>query len=305
MSVDGLGVLLCVIGAFYAFAGHVATRAALTSHFVDRAIAAIAGTKTSSIEAAQSYWLLAAATLVLAGGVALLFLLDIAAWLFVASSAGQALYLFVLAPSCFDRVDPPDPAGRRRSTNAFLVYLLATAIVLWAQSDDRLLHWDEASRPALLLPSAVVAAHVAYVMWTIAGAPAPAPLFATSHPASGMGDTQGADASQSQAIKVMADYYAYPLWAMDDGVYGDFPPERLGLSNELTADLNTWAEAYASSLDLEQPGESLWSEDRHRAHDAEARALALRLARERPDRTIYVMDRLSGDVIEIKPGAES
>ncbi|MGE3227919.1 MAG: hypothetical protein AB7J30_00570 [Hyphomicrobium sp.] len=280
----------------------MATRAALTSHFVDRAIAAIEGKKPSSIETAQSCWLLTAATLVLAGGVALLFLLDVAAWLFVASAVGQALYLFVLAPSYFDRVDPPDPAGRGRSTNAFWVYLLATALVLWAQSGDRLMHWEEASRPALLLPSAVVAAHVAYVVWTIASAPAPAPLFAMSRSVSEVAGAAGADASQSQAIKVMADYYAHPLWAMDDGLYGDFPPERLGVSEELASDLNAWAEAFTFALDPEQPGESRWSEEQLRAHDAEARALALRLARERPDRTIYVMDRASGDPVEIKPG---
>ncbi len=115
MSFDGVKLRLCALGAFYAFAGHVATRAALTSHFVDRAIAAIEGKQVSRVERLQSYWLLSAAALVLASGVTLLFLVDVAAWLFLASAAGQALYLFIsrLAIST-PRIlrMPPAAAGR-------------------------------------------------------------------------------------------------------------------------------------------------------------------------------------------------
>lgn len=300
MGLDGTDVLLWVIGAFYAFAGHVATRAALTSHFVDCAIAAIEGKQPGRIEVAQNYWLLGAAALVLAGGAALLFMLDIAAWLFAASAVGQAIYLFGLAPLYFDRNDPPDPDGRRRSTNAFLIYLLATSLVLWALANDKLTRWDEAGWLPIVIPAAIVAAHVAYVLWTIASAPLSAPVFGRHHADAEMdSDAPAADVSQSTAIKVMADYYAYPLWAADEGLYGDFPPEQLGLSAELTSALNDWAEAFTSSLDPDRPGESRWSGEQHRAHEAEARELAVRLARERPDRRIFIMDRDAGTV-EIK-----
>jgi len=125
---------LIMIGAFYAFAGWVATRAALASLFMDRAIASISGQKPNASEMAQSYWLIAAANLILAGGVALVLRMNVALWLFLASAIGQAFYLYYLAPRIFDREDPPDAVGRAQTRNAFVLYLAATAFVVWAAS---------------------------------------------------------------------------------------------------------------------------------------------------------------------------
>lgn len=303
MLVDGMKVVLCAIGAFYAFAGHVATRAALTSHFVDRAIAAIECKRPSRVETAQSYWLLSAAALVLASGVTLLFLLDIAAWLFLASAIGQALYLFYLAPRIFDVEDPPDASGRRGSINAFVVYGAATALVLWALSAGELESWEDVGWPIAALPVAVIAGHVAYVVWIIARSPSSEPAFSLPQTAWGQeSQPPNGDPAQSTRIKVMADYGAYPLWALDEGLYGDFPPEHLELSSELCRDLNAWAEAYTSSLDPDDPCSSRWSDAEHRAHVATARALAARLAREKPDRRIYIPGVGSQDVVEVKAG---
>lgn len=293
MSVDGMQIALCLIGVFYAFAGYAATRAALMSHFLDRAIAAIGGTRPSRTETAQTYWMLAAAALVFAGGVALLLLIDVAAWLFLASAVGQALYIGYVAPRYFDTEDPPDPSGRRQTINAFVIYLFATALVLWALSAGKLTSWREAGWPLLALFAAAVAAHAGYVVWTLGRSPSRGGSGpAGDWDAADEPDTEERDPSQSTRIKVMTDYYAHPLWGLDD-TYGDFPPESLGLSPELTRDLNAWAEAYTSSLDPDNPGESRWSAEEHRAHEAKARPLAIRLARERPDRVIFVLE---GDV---------
>jgi hypothetical protein len=302
MPVDGIKVALCALGAFYAFAGYVATRAALTSHLVDHAIAAIAAKKPSRIETAQSYWLLAAATIVLAGGVALLFLIDIAAWLFLASSIGQALYLFYLAPRFFDVEDAPDAAGRRGSTNAFIIYLVATALVIWALSAGKLTPWREAGWSWLALCAALVAAHIGYVVWTVVRLPASSRAQSPFAAGEIDSDEPAPDLAQSTRIKVMADYYCHPLWALDDA-YGDFPPEALGLSPELARDLNAWADDFTSSLDPDDPAVSRWSEAERKAHEAKARPLAVRLARERPDRTIFVMDPVVG-VVEVRPDEE-
>lgn len=298
---DGVKIVLCAIGAFYAFAGHVATRAALTSHFVDRAIAAIEGKRPSRVETVQSYWLLSAAALVLASGVALLFLLDVAAWLFLASAMGQALYLFCLAPLLFDVADPPEAGGRRGSVNAFVVYAAATALVVWAVARGELESWQDVAWPWLALPAAVVGAHVGYVVWTIARAPA-APAFALPQGALRLAaEKANGDPSRSTRIKVMADVGTNPLWALDDNLDGDFPPDRLDLSPELTRDLNEWAEAFASAPDPDDPDVSRWSDAQHKAHDARGWALAARLAREKPDRIIYVVDAQSGDLVEVAP----
>lgn len=141
-------IILRLVGAFYAFAGVVAMRAALTSYFMDTAIAAIGGGQADPVERQRSYWLIGAAWLVFAGGAALMAGLDLARWLFVASAAGQAIYIFALAPMYFDKVDPPDPRGRRQTTNAFVVYVAATALVLWAGAVGRLVPVADA-HPAL------------------------------------------------------------------------------------------------------------------------------------------------------------
>lgn len=288
-------ILLCVVGAFYAFAGYVATRAALMSHFMDRAIAAIGATKPSFAETAQTGWLLASATLVLAGGLALAFLLDGAVWLFAASSIGQALYLTVLGPRYFDRVDPPDPRGRRQTTNAFVIYLAATAFVVWAGATGKLfpvsgLGWLAA------VPAAAFVAHVGYVVWTLRQAPAARPLFPGAA-------SSGRDPADSKRIKVMTDYGCHPLWALDEELYGDIAPANFGLSPELARDLDAWAAAYEESLNPDDPAAPLWNEDQFAAHDARALPLARRLLRERPDLMVYVMDREIG-VVEVHPDEE-
>lgn len=298
MAIDGIKIALCTIGAFYAFAGYVATRAALTSHFMDLAIAAIAAKKPSRTETAQSYWLLSAATFVLAGGVALLFLLDVAAWLFVATTLGQAVYLFYLAPRIFDLEDAPDAAGRRSTTNAFVIYLVATAFVVWALSAGKLTRWQDAGWPVLALCATLIAAHLGYVIRTLAGSPA-ANGSIPAFPAAGTTDGPARDPSECTRIKVMADYHCHPLWALDEDLYGDFAPEALDLSSGLTRDLNAWADDFTSSLNPDDPAISLWSDADRKAHEARARHLAVRLARERPDRMIYIMDPVVG-VVEVK-----
>ena len=171
---DPVAVILIAIGAFYVFAGIVATRAALVSLFLDRALTAISGKKPSTRETALSVWLLGSANLVLAGGAALMLRLDFALWLFAAALATQVAYLLVLAPYYFDVEDPPDPQGRRRTINAAVIYAAATAWVAWAAYADNLLNWRDV--PWTLIAAAVTAdaAHLGYTLSKVATPLAPA-----------------------------------------------------------------------------------------------------------------------------------
>lgn len=157
-------IILRLLGAFYAFAGVVAGRAAMTSYFIDTAISAIGGGGTDRVERHRTIWLIAAAWLVFAGGVALAAGLDVARWLFLASAAGQAVYLFGLAPMYFDTIDPPDPRGRRQTTNAFVLYVAATAFVMWAGAAGRLTALADAPAWLLALAAAATAGYAAYVL---------------------------------------------------------------------------------------------------------------------------------------------
>ena len=269
---------------------------------MDHAIASISGQKPKAAEMAQSYWLLAAANLILAGGVALVIRADIAMWLFLLSAIGQAFYLYYLAPRIFDREEPPDATGRAQTRNAFVIYLAATAFVVWAASRDALMSWQDVPGPLLAAAGAAVLAHFGYVLWMVVG-PGSMRASASESPLAWPDDENPPapenDPSHSRAIKVMADYHTYPLGAMDEHLYGDFPPERLGLSPDLSAALNAWAVAFTSSLNSDDPANSLWSDEQHRAHQAEARPLAARIARERPDLKIYVFDG-AGDLVEVE-----
>jgi hypothetical protein len=156
-------ILMRALGAFYVFAGVVGTRAALTSQFIDTVMAALDGGKAPAAERRKSVWLIASTALVFASGVALMAGLDVARWLFLASAAGQALYLYALAPLYFDKVDAPDPGGRRQTTNAFVVYVAATALVWWAWATGRLVAISDAPPWVLALAGAASAAYAAYV----------------------------------------------------------------------------------------------------------------------------------------------
>lgn len=164
---DTADIALRIVGAFYAFAGVVAARASISSHLIDRAIAQIGSKKQPFSETAQAVWLIGASLVVLAGGSALLLKLDVAVWLFLASTILQALYILVVAPRWFDVEDPPDPAGRQRTTNAFVIYLGATAIVVWAYMTGRLLRIDQLPPPAIFGTASALLLYVGHVLWLL------------------------------------------------------------------------------------------------------------------------------------------
>ncbi|WP_145529865.1 hypothetical protein [Yersinia alsatica] len=54
-------------------------------------------------------------------------------------------------------------------------------------------------------------------------------------------------------IKLMADYYSYPLWHSSPGEVGNIDPEDLPISNKLKERLNKWSEKYDSILNDDDP----------------------------------------------------
>ncbi len=164
---DLIDVLLRLLGAFYVFAGYVASRATLTGKIVDHAIAALESTRAPSGQTHRAIWLLAMALLVLAGGVALMLLLKLASWIFLACVLQQAAYFGILAPRYFDPAEAPDAQGRRQSRNAFMIYTLATALVLWAHASGRLYDGADIAAPLLAVAAGAVLAHLGYVAFNL------------------------------------------------------------------------------------------------------------------------------------------
>lgn len=295
-TIEFTDVFLRIIGAFYAFAGFVATRVGAMSYFLDKAIAAISAKKPSRTETAQTVWLLSAAAMVLAGGVLLLAGLQLAVFVFIASSLGQALYIYVLAPRYFDREEPADARGRRQTTNAFVIYLAATAFIAWAAWRGRLTPLGEATIFELATVGAALLLYAGYVLRLVWWMPRQADRPAWS--AISEDDTPARPLHTSQRIKLMADYGCDPIWAMDDDLWGCFPPEDLGVSEELSAAIKEWAQHFEASLNSDDPGTSTWSEADIAAHEAKGRRLVLRLKLERPDLTVLLHTNAVG-VVEV------
>ena len=70
---DFAAAALTVTGAFYAFAGFVATRAGLQARLMDIAISAIDLKKPQRAETARALWMVLSGLVILTDGVALLF----------------------------------------------------------------------------------------------------------------------------------------------------------------------------------------------------------------------------------------
>lgn len=161
---DLTGLALRLVGAFYAFAGVVAMRAGIASRFIDVATAAIGGEAPKPAETGRALWMLVAGIVILAGGVALALRIDLAAILFTVSALAQALYLGVVAPRLLDPSDPPDAMGRQQTINAFVLYLAATAYVLWAFMMGRLDPWGTLPWPILPIAATIVGAYAGYAL---------------------------------------------------------------------------------------------------------------------------------------------
>lgn len=299
---DIADIALRLVGAFYAFAGVVATRAAIMSAFLDLAIAKISLKSTPRREALRTWWLLAAAALIFVGGVALVVQIDVAQWVFVISALGQAAYLAVLAPLYFDADDPPDAGGRQSSINAFVLYLAATAFVLWGAAHGKLKPLADASPAAIAIAAALLTAYVWYLgstAWkTLRPSPEPSGDASEDFNA-GRHQPAPFDASLVEKVKVMADYGCEPLWSLDDN-YWNFSGAELGVSADIARDLAEWADRYGQSLNADDPQNSHWSDAEFRAHAAEGSELAVRLKRERPDLKVYAWVPEAG-AVEVEP----
>lgn len=155
---------LRLIGLFYLFSGIMVVRSLAASSMADATYAAIMGGPPNRAERLREIWLAAGSVLIGAGGLALMLPIDLAAVLFVLGALQQVAYLGFIAPRFLDPEDPPDAAGRARTWNAALVYLVATAVVVAAAWAGLLPSWRDT--PAFLLGLAAGAV-VAGAVWTV------------------------------------------------------------------------------------------------------------------------------------------
>lgn len=162
-----LDILLQVVGAFYMFAGIVLARAVLLDRMLEKARGVVAGSSPPAIARVRTWYCVGLAVLTYLSGLALMSLCDLAIHFFLLTLLLQAAFLFWIAPRFLDTPASAQSKGRAQSTNAFVIFMAATALVAWATSLGRLQAVEEADANSLLMTGGLIAIYLAYVLWLI------------------------------------------------------------------------------------------------------------------------------------------
>lgn len=120
------------LGLFYALSGFLYARSFARDGVLAKALHQL-GEKSTEAERVRSYQLRAMAALTVASGLALLTLSRWAPHLMIANAILQAMWL-VYSRQAFPPRDTDEALGRKRTTNAFVIWLIVTVLtctVLW------------------------------------------------------------------------------------------------------------------------------------------------------------------------------
>ncbi|WP_016760603.1 hypothetical protein [Leptospira weilii] len=82
------------------------------------------------------------------------------------------------------------------------------------------------------------------------------------------------------SIKLMADYYCFPLWLYDSDDVGDIDPETLPISDILKRKLRSWSTCFDQILNLEDPASSNFKSEQDENQFNEEGELLWRLLQE-------------------------
>ncbi|MGQ3354365.1 MAG: hypothetical protein ACT6XY_08305 [Phreatobacter sp.] len=268
---NGAEIALRLVGAFYVLAGLIAARQMVMEAFLDKALAGLTLKPVSRADRLRGRWMLGIAAGVFGGGVLLLALSILALPAFLACAAAQATYLGHAAPRLIDPEDPPDPAGRRRTRNAFLVYLCATGLVAAAAAEGHLRWPSDDPWPAAIAGIALAA----FVAWHVSKASEPL----------GERRTLSTNALEPETPEVLPDKVRlmvrpFVLPFADDAT-GRVVPQSLAVTTfgeALVAEILDWEEAYLATIPPQKRTGGFTDPEAAARHEAEGRALAARMA---------------------------
>ena len=274
------GFLLALVGGFYMFAGFALARHMMLDRMLSRAIEMISLEKQSRVETLQQVWMIVSAILIFAGGAALVLLSMLAVWLFAAALVQQVLYLTWAAPRYFDLEDEPDPAGRRQSTNATILYGAATLAVVAAASSGMLLSVLGEGGASAITAAALTSAFASWMIVRLRMPKQPGGGF--EGVGGGDDEVRPVDFAEVEGLRLAAEWFELPVWVFfTDGEVDSYSPAELGLSDALGRDLNEWQEAFTSAC--ENAGDEMapgWTEAQRQTHFGCAAELAGRLREE-------------------------
>jgi hypothetical protein len=278
----GIEIGIRLVGAFYVMAGIVAARQMVMEAVLDKALAGITLKAIPHADRLRARWMLAIVTAVFAGGALLAVLSILALPAFLVAAALQALYLAVVAPRLIDAQDAPDPAGRRATTNAFLIHLAATTLVAAATLSDRL-RWPEADPWPFLTAGLGILAFSAHLVWRLG-----APLSQARGNFSPGPVTPPSPDDLPERIRLMVRPFVLPF---ADHATGRVVPQDLAIRTfgaGLVDDILVWEEAYLDTIPPRKRMGGFGDPAAAAQHEAEGQALAARMAEViGADRVVY------------------
>lgn len=127
-ALDILGWIARAVGLFYLVGGLFTLRAGRMEAFLDTAIASIEARPADRAERLRGWSMMIIGALTAISGLLLLLLREAALYAFLANAAWQGAYL-LWARQALPPGNPLAADGRRRTTNAFVVWLAMTALV--------------------------------------------------------------------------------------------------------------------------------------------------------------------------------
>ncbi|MBS7790956.1 hypothetical protein KTR66_13175 [Roseococcus sp. SDR] len=170
---DFAGLILRLLGAFYALGAIAGLRRCAMDLLLTRALQALGEPASEETRAEERrVWIqLTLLVLVGLGGIALMALLNLAAVLFLITFGLHALYVFLLAPRLVDPGDPPDAATLTQRGRSLMLYAAVTLLVLAAASAGWLRDARSEPWPVLALAALLALGLVAYAAHLLRGMP--------------------------------------------------------------------------------------------------------------------------------------
>jgi hypothetical protein len=270
------------IGAFYVLAGLVVLRSMMMSQLLDKALAAIT-LKHDRKEEMRTRVLSVGALLTLASGAGLAILSPLALPLFAANAAVQGGYL-VWAERDLKPEDESEARGRKQTKNAYVIYLAATAFVIWCAAQGVLRPWS-AGWQALAIDVVIVAA-VTVGLWAFIHRPrrrAPstydddeAPADDATHDDDPAPPYNPPPFEMPKRLRFAPEWNCHPLWDIDTG--NTVSPWLLPISQDLMARIEEWDDTWQATYVHDDPRESGFKNDAdYQAYLKEGRELAAEL----------------------------
>ncbi|MCA0319124.1 MAG: hypothetical protein LCH88_13755 [Proteobacteria bacterium] len=269
---NGVDIGIRLVGAFYIVAGIVAARQMVLDAFMDKALASITLKPVPRADRLRGRWMLATAIAVFSGGVLLAVLSILAVPAFLACAALQAAYIGYAAPRFIDADEEPDPDGRRATISAFLIYLVATALVVAVASAGLLR--SPLDEPWPLAGAAIAAiAFNAYHLRRAAALPAGPVMSAHADPSA-----PDEAAVLPPKVRLMIRPFVLPF---ADDATGWVVPQALAVETfgeELVGDILDWETNYLGTIPQGKRRGGFTDPRQAEDHEAEGRSLAARMA---------------------------